>query len=336
MADTSRATMKDIAERVGISVKSVSRVLNGEGGVSARTSERVMATAAELGFRRNDLARSLRQGDRTGTIGLAVPATDTVFHDRLIRGVEEVAAGHGALVLTACSRSGDRERTTLLALSSRRVDGLLVVPSGDDHSYLKAEQAAGTPLVFVDRPARGLEVDAVLGDDIGGARLATRHLLDHGHRRIAVIGADHDLHTVAERVKGHRAALAAAGLPADPELIRLGAATSAEARTACAEALNRGDRPTAVLALNNRCAVGAALALRDAGEQRRTALVGYDDFETAELFTPPLTVVSHDITEMGRAAARRLFTRVAGDRPETCTAVLDATLTPRGSGELSA
>ena len=152
---SSRPTMRQIADQVGISVKSVSRVLNGESGVSAANAERILETAQQLGFRRNDLARNLRRGDRTETVGLVLKHSSTRFYDDLIRGVEEVADAHSALVITASSRSPERERLTLLALSSRRVDGLLIVPTGEDQSFLRLEQSVGLPLVFVDRPPNG-------------------------------------------------------------------------------------------------------------------------------------------------------------------------------------
>ena len=137
--------MSDIAERVGVSIKSVSRVLNGEGGVSADTAERILTTAHELGFRRNELARGLRRRDTTGTIGVVAQHTSTRLFDGLIRGIEAVAAEHGSLVLTAAARTAVLEQVTVAALSSRRVDGLVILPLSDDQTYLRAEQAAGLP-----------------------------------------------------------------------------------------------------------------------------------------------------------------------------------------------
>ena len=326
--------MQDIADRVGISTKSVSRVLNGEPGTSPATTERVLAVARELGFRRNDLARSLARGDRTGTVGLVLKHSSTRFYEELIRGVDEVADAHGALVLTAGSHSEDRERSTLLALSSRRVDGMLIVPLGRDQSYLRAEQALGMPLVFVDRPPSGVAADAVLADDRGGGLLATRHLLQHGHRRVGVVGASASVHTVKERVAGYDAAMAEAGLARDPRLVRLDVEGSAAAREAVHHLLADPSPPTALFLLNSVCTIGALRALDDAGLAGRVALVGFDDFDTADLLAPAVTVVAHDIVEMGRRAATRLFARIGGEDGAPTHDLLPTTLIPRGSGEL--
>ena len=149
---SARPTMKDVADRVGVSIKSVSRVLNGEPGVSPATSIRILAVAEELGFRRNDLARSLRQRDSRNTIGVVVKNTSARFFAGLIRGIEEIATQRNALVLTATTPDPDGELAKLLALSSRRVDALVIVPRGKDQSFLRAEQAMGLPMVFVDQP----------------------------------------------------------------------------------------------------------------------------------------------------------------------------------------
>jgi LacI family transcriptional regulator len=326
--------MRHIAEQVGTSVKSVSRVLNGEPGVSAATAERILAVARELGFRRNDLARDLRRGDRTGTVGLVLKHSSTRFYYDLIRGIEEVADRHGALVITASSRTAERESATLLALSSRRVDGLLIMPTGDDQSYLRPEQSAGMPLVFVDRPPAGLTADTVLADDLAGGRAATEHLLGHGHRRIGVIGASPRLHTVAQRLGGYRAALEARGLDVDDGLLDLDRDGAEAARTAATRLLGLPDPPTALFTLNNLCTIGAARALRDRGASRRVALVGFDDFELADLVDPPVTVVQHDVTGMGRIAAELLFARIDGRDTPPETVVLATALVARGSGEI--
>ncbi|NLU76626.1 LacI family transcriptional regulator [Streptomyces sp. HNM0575] len=326
--------MKDVAAHVGTSIKSVSRVLNGEEGVSAATSERILQAMAELGFRRNDLARGLRQSDRTRTIGLALPQAGTRFHDSLVHGIDEIAREQGSLVLTASSGTAARERETLTALCSRRVDGLIVVPSGEDHGFLRPEQQAGVPVVFVDRPPHGIAADAVLTDHAEGAREATTHLIRQGHRGIGLIGDDERIFSVAERVSGHRDALRAGNLPYEPESTRLGARTAEEAMQACRELLGSSRPPTALFTLNNQCTIGAVRALRALGLSRKVALVGFDDFETAELIDPPVTVISHDVEEIGRTAARLMFERMAGHSPAPARTTLPTKLITRGSGEI--
>jgi LacI family transcriptional regulator len=328
-----RPTMRTIADRVGVSVKSVSRVLNGEPGASPATAQHIRKVARDLGFRRNDLARDLRRGARTGTIGVVVRRSSTRFYDDLIRGVEDVADRRKALVITAGSRSPDRERETLLALSARRVDGLLIMPSGPDHSFLATEQAMGMPVVFVDRPPHHLVADTILADDRAGARRATTHLIEHGHHRIGLIVAAPALHTMRERQRGYGDALRAAGVPVDDGLVRLDRHTYADAAAAVAELLAAPDPPTALFTLTNVATVAAVRALRGAGLEHRVAVVGFDDFDLADLLTPPVTVVAHDVTEMGRTAAERLFARLDGDDTPPRTITLPCTLVPRGSGE---
>lgn len=301
--------MLDIAERVGVSVKSVSRVLNGEAGTSPDTARRILSTAESLGFRRNELARGLAKGNRTGSVGVVVRHTGTRFAELLGNGVDEVAAARGAFVLTAGAGTPERQRTALLGLSARQVDGLLVAALGADHAYLRPEQAAGTPLVFVDCPPLGIEADTVLADDAGGARVATEHLLDRGHTRIALVGAEGHLWTVRKRATAYRAAV---GHRHDAALVALDVDGAQGAEHAVAALLDLPDPPTAVFALNSVCAIGAVRAVAGAGLRHRVEVVGFDDFETADLLDPPLTVVAHDIAAMGRRAAELLFARLDG------------------------
>lgn len=332
---STRPTMRDVADRVGLSIKSVSRVLNGDPGVSEAKAEHVLAVARELGFRRNDLARSLRLQDRTETIGVVVRQASTRFYDSLIRGIDEVAARHSALVLTATTQSAEREQSAVLALSSRRVDGLIIVPSGEDQSYLRAEAAARMPMVFVDRPARGISSDTVVADNVAGGYAATQHLIARGHQRIGVIGTRSSASTMSERARGYRDACREAGL-ASEDLVRWNAHGQEGAQQACEELLGLAHPPTALFALNNVCTIGAVRALQSAQLSRQVALIGFDDFDTADLLNPPVTVITQDVEEMGRQAAEAIFSRIAG-RPTTSRrekTVLPTTLIARGSGEI--
>lgn len=331
---SAKPTMKAIADQVGVSIKSVSRVLNDEGGVSAGTADRILSAADQLGFRRNHLARSLRQGGRTETIGLVVKHSSTRFYDKLIRGVEGVTARHGLFLLTAATQTADREKSTLLALSSRQVDGLLVVPASSDQSYLRPEQFAGTPMVFVDRPPTGLEADTVLTDNVGGGEAAARHLLARGHRRIAVLGAAASLYTVRERMRGVHIAHRRARVRYDPQLTRLDLDTVDDITRATAELLQLADPPTAFFTLNNVCTIGAVRALKGLGLNDRIALIGFDDFELADLLQPAVTVIGHDIGAMGQLAAERLVSRMAGDLSDPQVVTLKTQVISRGSGEI--
>jgi LacI family transcriptional regulator len=326
--------MRDVALLAGVSLKTVSRVINDEPGVATATAARVSDAIAELGFQRNDLARSLRQGVTSSTLGLVIEDVANPFYSAIAQAVESAARDRGYLLITtSCEEDPERERELVQALLRRRVDALLLVPASRDHAYVR-ETAAGTPVVFLDRPPVGLEADCVLLDNLGGARTAVEHLLAHGHERIAVIGDAYELYTAAERLAGYRQALAAAGVPVREELVRLGTHDAAQAEAVVRELLELPPdrRPTALFAGNNRNAVGALRALR--GAEQQLALVGFDDFELADLLAVPATVVRHDSQRMGAYAAALAFERLDGAEHPARTVVVPTELVIRGSGEV--
>ncbi|MEV7616246.1 LacI family DNA-binding transcriptional regulator [Streptomyces sp. NPDC089799] len=324
--------MKDVASRAGVGLKTVSRVVNGEPGVTTETERRVQEAIEALGFRRNDSARVLRKG-RTATVGLVLEDLADPFYGPLNRAVEEVARAHGALLVNGSSAEDpDRERELALALCARRVDGLIVIPAGDDHRYLEPEMRAGVATVFVDRPAGRIDADVVLSDSFGGARQGVAHLIARGHRRIGFIGDHARIHTATERLRGYRAAMSDAGLPVDGSWVSLGS-TAPERVTAAATAMLAGPAPvTALFSGNNRVTVTVVRVL--AALTRPVALVGFDDFELADLLRPGVTVVAQDAAALGRVATERLFARLDGDRPAPERIELPTRLVPRGSGEL--
>ncbi|UQI49411.1 LacI family transcriptional regulator [Streptomyces sp. HU2014] len=324
--------MKDVAARAGVGLKTVSRVVNGEPGVTPDTERRVRDAITALGFRRNDSARILRKG-RTASIGLVLEDLADPFYAPLNRAVEEVARAHGALLINGSSaEDAERERELALAFCARRVDGLIVIPAGSDHRYLEPEIAAGVATVFVDRPAGLLDADVVLSDSFGGAREGVAHLIAHGHRRIGFLGDQPHIHTATERLRGYRAAMADAGLPVDDAWVSLGATAPERVRRE-AERMVGGARPvTALFAGNNRVTVTVVRVL--AGARRPVALVGFDDFELADLLSPGVTVVAQDAARLGRTAAERLFRRLDGVLEPPRRVELPTRLVVRGSGEL--
>ena len=327
-----RPTIRDVAGQAGVSLKTVSRVLNGEAGVATSTAERVAAAIAALGFERNDLAHSLRRGGASATLGLLIEDVANPFYSSVVQGVEDAARARGYLLITAsCEEDPERERELVAALVRRRVAALLVVPA-------RASRPAplhGTPTVFLDRPPAGLDADTVLLDDAGGARRAVEHLLAHGHRRVAAVADTTELHTMRERLAGYEAALLAAGLDVDPELMRPAQHDTQSARAAVREllALPAARRPTALFTANNRNTVGALRALRESGQ--RLALVGFDDFELADLLTPPVTVVRASPHRLGQLAAERAFARLDGDVGPPRRLTVATELVVRGSGEVA-
>jgi LacI family transcriptional regulator len=330
-----RPTMRHVAERAGVSLKTVSRVINHEAAVSPATAERVREAIAELGFRRNDLARSLRRGSTSATLGLIIEDVANPFYSAVAQAVEDAARERGYMVITgSCEEDPERERELVLALLRRRVDALLLVPAGaeGDRAWIAGELGEETPVVFIDRPPRGIQADSVLLDNAGGARAAVEHLIAHGHRRIACIADPVELFTAAERVAGFRAALAGAGIPEDPELIRLDARDAEHAERLVRELLELPQPPTAIFTGNNRHTVGALRALR--GREHEIALVGFDDFELADLLAMPTTVIRHDAFALGAQAAALAFDRLDGADAPPRRVVLETELVPRGSGEV--
>lgn len=327
-----RPTMKDVAARAGVGLKTVSRVVNGEPGVTPDTEHRVRDAITALGFRRNDSARVLRKG-RTASIGLILEDLADPFYAPLNRAVEEVARDYGALLFNGSSAEDPaRERELALAFCARRVDGLVVIPAGDDHRYLEPELAAGVATVFVDRPAGLIDADVVLSDSFGGARDGVAHLIAHGHRRIGFIGDRPHIHTATERLRGYRAAMAAAGLPVDDTWVSLGP-TAPERVRAETERLLTGPYPvTALFTGNNRVTATAVRVL--AQLPCPVALVGFDDLELADLLSPAITVVAQDAAQLGRTAAELLFRRLEGSGEPPRRVELPTRLIVRGSGEL--
>ncbi|MFI8962486.1 LacI family DNA-binding transcriptional regulator [Streptomyces sp. NPDC053493] len=325
-----RPTMKDVAARAGVGLKTVSRVVNGEAGVTPDTERRVQEAIESLGFRRNDSARVLRKG-RTASVGLVLEDLADPFYGPLSRAVEEVARAHGALLINGSSAEDpDREQELALALCARRVDGLIVIPAGTDHRYLEPEIRAGVATVFVDRPAGGIDADEVLSDSFGGARAGVAHLIAHGHRRIGFIGDRPRIHTATERLRGYRSAMEDAGLDVADAWVSLGPTDPERVAEAVGAMLSGPEPVTAVFAGNNRVTVTAVRVL--AGRERPVALVGFDDIELADLLG--ITVIAQDAAALGRTAAERLFRRLDGVAEAPRTVVLGTRLIARGSGEI--
>ncbi|WLQ44670.1 LacI family DNA-binding transcriptional regulator [Streptomyces laculatispora] len=324
-----RPTMKDVAARAGVGLKTVSRVVNSEPGVTPDTERRVQEAIDALGFRRNDSARVLRKG-RTASIGLVLEDLADPFYGPLSRAVEEVARAHGALLINGSSAEDpEREQELVLALCARRVDGLIVIPAGDDHRYLEQEIKAGIATVFVDRPGR-IDADMVLSDSFGGARQGVAHLIAHGHRRIGFIGDQPRIHTATERLRGYHAAMTDAGITVEDSWVSLGSTDPDRVRLAAETMLSAPEPVTALFSGNNRVTVTAVRVL--AGRERPVALVGFDDIELADLLG--ITVISQDAAAVGRTAAEHLFRRLDGADHAPARVELPTRLIPRGSGEL--
>ncbi|MFF3573186.1 LacI family DNA-binding transcriptional regulator [Nocardia jiangxiensis] len=332
------ATMREVAALAGVSIKTVSRVVRGEAGVSPELTTRVTEAAAMLDYRHNLAASTLRgRGQKTAAIGLVLLDVANPFAAAVHRAVEDFAHGRGTLVFAVSSdEDPDRQREVLEALLSRRVDGLVVMPVGTDHRVLLHEQMRGTPVVFVDRAPESAEFDSVTADNREGARRAVEHLAAQGHRRIAYLGDLHTIQTAAHRCAGYVEGLARTGIPLDPSLIHTDLHSPEAAATAAESLLTRPDRPTAVFSAQNLITTALLRTIGKHHLNHDIALVSFDDLPLADLITPPLTAITQDPTRIGHAAAELLFARLDGDTSPPQHRVIPTQLIPRGSGEIPA
>lgn len=328
-----RPTLAQVASASGVSLKTASRVLAGEPHVREETRQRVQAQAQRLGYQRNSAASLLAAGRSLDYIGVITGDLTNPFYAGLAQGIEDGTRDRGTHVSIASSaESPEAEWALALALASQRCQAIVVVSAMEDHATYQRIQHGGTPVIFVDRRARGLDADSVVLDNVTGGRLAAEHLLRGGHRHIAYVGDYEWLPTQRDRLRGFGSAMDDAGVSDWKDLVRSGAHDAASARRVAVELLDQDRPPTAVVAGNNRSALGLVQELsarhpRCAGP----ALVGFDDVEWAEVVG--LTVISHDPVEMGRRAAHLAIERLGHrDRPAE-TVTLPVRLVPRGSGE---
>jgi LacI family transcriptional regulator len=328
--------MLDVAALAGVGLKTVSRVVNAERGVSPELEARVRQAIEQLNYQRDANAATLRRlGRKTQTIGLVLEDVSNPFSSALHRAVEDAARERGVLVFAgSCDEESARERELIGSFRERRVDGIIVVPASQDHAYLYDERRAGTALVFVDRPASHLDADTVVSDNVGGAKQAVRHLLERGHRRIGFLGDLLSISTARERLSGYIQALGSARVAVDDELIRTELRHSEAAAAAVDAMLALPRAPTAFFTAQNLLTIGGVRALRRSGREHEIALIGFDDVSLADMLDPPVSVVAQDPQALGRAAAEQLFRRLDGDTSPSVHLVVPVELIARGSGEL--
>ena len=320
---SSRVTIRDVAARAGVSVATVSKVINQRYGVSAETFARVTAVIEELGYEASLVAQSLRN-HQTNVIGILVADLEP-FSTELLKGTADAIRGTGfeLVVYSAGGRTDDRvgwERRYLSRLSGTLVDGaVLVTPTVVDVNY-------GAPVVAVDPHTGPSELPTIDSDNLRGARLATEHLLDLGHRRIAMLTGRPDLQSAQLRERGYRDALAAADVAIDEDLIRLGAYDAAISAKSAQELLTADRRPTAIFAANDISAIATIEVAAELGLRvpEDVSVVGFDNIPESALCTPPLTTVDQPIREMGRRAIDVLIQLIRGE-PATETHLTLAT-----------
>lgn len=331
---TGTPTLSDVASLAGVSIKTVSRVVNNEPTVSAKTAKGVREAICTLGYRPNPLARSLRTG-RDEAVGLVVERIGDPFFAALTEAVEEAAREAGLfLIIASAGATASQERAVILGLLRRSVCGLIARPClldyGTEHLSIGA---GGVPVVFVDRPPGRVEADTVLVDNAHSARRATAHLIAHGHRRIAFVGTALDRLPLRWRLDGYRAALADAGIAYDGDLVVSHEHFARDHSPFLETVLRLGDPATAVLSANAVASLDVVSELHSAA-RTDIAFVGFDDFPMADSLTPPVTVARQDPALMGRTAMGLLLQRIHGDDAAPRHVVLPTAFVVRGSGEI--
>lgn len=340
MSANRRPTMRDVAAEAGVSFKTVSRVVNGEGGVSPNLVAKVEAAVAELGYRPDQRARLLRRSTSApATIGFVLVDVANIFFSNLLRGIEEVATERHCLVLAGSSEGQvEREQQLIEAFVERRVAGLIVVSWGAAAETLRSEIRRGTPVVFVDaEPEIGtVDIDVVRSDHRAGAVAATRHLLAHGHTDIAYFGDDPAIFSARLRLDGFRQALTDAGLSAPGHREVTGSHSQHEWAGIIDAYLADTPRPTAIFTAQNFVTLGAVRALHRRGLRDSVAHVGFDDVDLADAVTPGVSVVPQNPRDLGRRAAQQLFRRLDGELGPAVRQIITPDVIPRGSGEIRA
>jgi LacI family transcriptional regulator len=330
---SSRVTIREVAAAAGVSVATVSRVLNGTGNVDPALTARVHAVTTALGYRPSGVARSLRV-QQTRVVGLVISDIRNPFFTDAVRGIEDRVAADGlSLVLCNSDEDVDKETGYLDLVLEERMAGAIVSPASRDETRFTTLLERGVPVVAIDREAAHEHVDTVLVDNVRGGELATAHLIAGGYERVAVVTGPPRTTTGSDRLEGWRRATVAAGRVVDAELIRHADFKEAGGYAAAFELLASAARPDAFFVANNLMTVGVLAAVADAGLRvpEEVGVVGFDDMSWARLLRPALTTIAQPTYELGRVAADLLVQRIAGrhDPPERI--VLEPTLEVRES-----
>ncbi len=308
-------TIRDVARRAGVAPITVSRVINNSGYVSAETRARVEAAIAELGYVPNRLARSLRV-KQTNILALILSDITNPFWTTVARGVEDAASTQGfSVILCNTDESEDKELRYVQVLLEKRVDGILLVPASFETQSVSLIQQQHVPVVVLDRRIATKAVDSVRGDSVEGARRLTEHLLEQGHRRIAVLSGPRRVSTAVDRVEGYLQAMRAHGLEPDPSWVQFGSYTMAFGRQAMTYLIENGTGVTAVFAGNNFIAAGVVQALRERALRipKDVAVAAFDDIPVNFWMSSFLTVARQPAYEMGRKATELLLKRLLTD-----------------------
>lgn len=327
-------TIREIAKRAGVSIGTVSHVINGTAGVREQVRQRVLEAIRSLNYQPSQLGRGLRR-NQTSMLGMIIPDVTNPFFPAVIRGVEDVAYRRSYRVVL-CNTDNDRKEISYLnELESYRPAGLLLIPAAESRvaAPLNRLAASGAPVVCIDRQPPGWKGDVVLVDNEEGTYNATRHLLRMGHRKLAVITGPQHLANAVQRLKGFQRALKEAKISIEPEYIQEARFDRHSGYDAAMRLLRMLPRPSAILACNDMMALGTLQAVRESNLRcpEEVSIVGFDNLEFTEFTAPALTSVHQPGYQLGATAARRLLERLDGLSPEPRTIVLQTELRIRSS-----
>ncbi len=307
-------TIKDVANRTGLSTATVSRALNKSGYVSAENVRRVEQATAELGYQPNWMARGLH-GKSSNLIGLIVPEVMSLYDNSVIQVIAEELHGHGyGLLLCLNNEDGELDLSYLRHLREKQVAGIIYTHPlrGNNSAYVR-ELAQQIPVIELNRRREDDALDAVLADNIQGAYQITKYLLELGHQRIALIMGENELTTGQKRLSGYRLAFGDAGIAVDPTLLKIGSFSRQHGEVATAELLDGESPPTAILAGSNRILMGVlqVLTARNLAIPTAISVAAFNDTEWLQIWNPPITTVDIAVEEMAHLAVELLLQRIA-------------------------
>jgi LacI family transcriptional regulator len=328
-------TINDVARKAGVSTTTVSHIINGTRYVSDELKVKVEAAIRELGYRPNSLARGLRRGE-SKTLGLIVPDNSNPFFAEILRSIENIGYEHGYAVIL-CNSDDDikKEISYTELLVAKQVDGIVFITTNNSCEHLQEIIDEGIPIVVIDRDIPLSGTDVLLVDNFHGGYMATRYLIELGHRRIACITGPSLLNPSADRVNGYKQALSEAGIPENPAWIVTGDFQYRGGELGIEQLLQLDERPTAVFACNDMMALGALRGLRKAklSVPRDISLIGFDDISLTSVVSPALTSVAQPLHEISRLAFELLIERIQqkGENHEAKRIVLPTQIVERES-----
>lgn len=327
-------TIAEIAAKAGVSIPTVSRVLNNRPDVAPATRELVERTVKESGFVHSRATNALRRGS-SGIVDVVVPSLDTLYSVEIVRGVDEVIERTDLrLALSTTDNAVQREQQWLRKVLQGATDGAILVLSRGQSSNLDELHQRRIPFVVVDhRGELGTDIPSVSATNWSGGRAATEYLLSLGHRRIAVIGGSATLRCSIDRIAGYRAALEEAGIPVDSTYVRPGEFIQQTGYEQTCALLELPEPPTAIFAGSDLQAMGVYSALRARGIAipNAVSVIGFDDVPVASLVTPSLTTIRQPLVEMGRVATTMLLRLIAAEPLDSMRVELATTLLIRES-----